>query len=72
MFDTKTPSAAQMVEDARLKARLAELGRRQQETAERLGDQHLSVEQIEAEHFQHESNTLAGAPNGQEVIVQRL
>jgi hypothetical protein len=48
-----------MVEDARLKARLAELGRRQQETAKLLGDQHLSDEQIEAEHFQHKSNTLA-------------
>ena len=59
MFDTKTPSAVQMVEDARLKARLAELGRRQQETAEQLGDQHLSEEQIEAEQFQAQSNALA-------------
>jgi hypothetical protein len=59
MFDTKTPSAAQMVEDARLKARLAELGRRQQETAERLNDQQLTDEQIEAERFQYECNALA-------------
>jgi hypothetical protein len=59
MFDTKTPSAVQMVEDARLKARLAELGRRQQETTKLLGDQHLTVEQIEAEQFQADSNALA-------------
>jgi len=35
-----------MVEDARMKVRLVELGRRQQETAKLLGDQHLTVEQV--------------------------
>ena len=59
MFDTKTPSAVQMVEDARLKTRLAELARHQQETAERLNDQPLTDEQIEAERFQAQSNALA-------------
>jgi hypothetical protein len=59
MFDTKTPSALEIIEDAKMKARLAELGRRQQETAERVKDQHLTDEQVEAERFQHESNVLA-------------
>jgi Bifunctional DNA primase/polymerase, N-terminal len=59
MFDTKTPSGAQMVEDAKLKRHLAELGRRQQETTERLNDQQLTDEQVENERFQGEANTLA-------------
>jgi hypothetical protein len=59
MFDTKTPRTLDIIEDARLKARLAELGRRQQETAEGLKDQHLTDEQNEAERFQYESNALA-------------
>ena len=42
MFDTKTPRTADIIEDARLKTRLAELGRRQRETAEGLKDQHLT------------------------------
>jgi hypothetical protein len=59
MFDTKTPRTVDIIEDARLKTRLAELGRRQRETAERLKDQHQTDEQIEAERFQAESNALA-------------
>jgi hypothetical protein len=59
VFDTKTPRTADIIEDARLKTRLAELGRRQQETAEGLKGQHLTNEQIEAEQFAARSNTLA-------------
>jgi hypothetical protein len=59
MFDTKTPRTLDIIEDARLKTRLAELGRRQQETAEGLKNQHLTNEQIEAERFAYESNALA-------------
>jgi Bifunctional DNA primase/polymerase, N-terminal len=59
MFDTKTPRTADIIEDARLKTRLTELGRRQQETAEGLKGQHLTNEQIEAERFQYESNAYA-------------
>ena len=59
MFDTKSPSTAEILEDARLKTRLAELGRRQQETAEGLKNQHLTNEQIEAERFAYESNAYA-------------
>jgi hypothetical protein len=59
MFDTKTPRTLDIIEDARLKTRLAELGQRQQETAEQLKDQHLTDEQVEAERFAFESNALA-------------
>jgi Bifunctional DNA primase/polymerase, N-terminal len=59
MFDTKTPRTLDIIEDARLKTRLAELGRRQQETAEGLKNQHLTKEQNEAERFQYESNAYA-------------
>jgi hypothetical protein len=59
MFDTKSPRTLDIIEDARLKARLVELGRRQQETAEGLKDQHLTDEQLEAERFQYESNEYA-------------
>jgi hypothetical protein len=59
MFDTKTPRTADIIEDARLKTRLAELGRKQRETAEGLKDQHLTDDQREAELFQYESNALA-------------
>jgi hypothetical protein len=59
MFDTKTPSALDIIEDAKLKARIADLGQRQRETAERLKDQPLTDEQIEAEQFQAISNALA-------------
>jgi hypothetical protein len=59
MFDTKTPSTLEILEDARLKRKVAELATRQQETAERLGEQHQTDEQIEAERFQFESNALA-------------
>jgi hypothetical protein len=58
-FDTKTPSTLEILEDARLKRRLVDLGQRQQETAERLKEQHLTDEQIEAERFQAQSNALA-------------
>jgi hypothetical protein len=61
MFDTKTPSTLEIIEDARLKARLAELGRRQQETAEGLKQQRPTDEQMEAERRQAESNALAEA-----------
>jgi hypothetical protein len=47
-FDTKTPSALEIIEDARLKRKVAELGQRQRETAERLKEQPLTDEQIEA------------------------
>lgn len=59
MFDTKTPSASEMVEDARMRTRLAELGRRQRETAEGLKGQHLTDGQVEAERFQAQSNEYA-------------
>jgi hypothetical protein len=61
MFDTKTPRTLDILEDARLKTRLVELGQRQRETAEGLKDQHLTNEQIEAERFQYESNAMAEA-----------
>jgi hypothetical protein len=61
MFDTKTPSASEMVEGARMKTRLAELGQRQRERAEGLKGQHLSIsdDQVEAERFQAEANEYA-------------
>src|SRR5215211_5659201 len=59
MFDTKTPSAVEIIEDGRMKARLAELGRRQRETVEGLKNQHQTDAQIQAERFQHESNEYA-------------
>jgi hypothetical protein len=59
MFDTKTPSTLEIIEDARLKTRLIELGRRQQETAEGLKDQRLTDEQVKNEQFQAISNALA-------------
>ena len=61
MFDMKTPRTADIIEDARLKTRLAELGRKQQETAEGLKDQYLTEEQAEAERFAYVSNAMAEA-----------